>query len=100
VGACRADHAALTLLTSDERSVGVVRLRTKRHEVCSASFWNALMFRSFVVINLLPSSLILFTLIIEVILSSETSVLTRATRHHIQEDGILHSHRCEISNLT
>jgi hypothetical protein len=27
--------------------------------------------------------------------SSEMSVLTRATRRHIREDGILHSHRIE-----
>jgi hypothetical protein len=27
--------------------------------------------------------------------SSETFVLARATRHNIQEDGILHSHRRE-----
>jgi hypothetical protein len=27
--------------------------------------------------------------------SSETSVLTRPKRRHIQEDGILHSHRRE-----
>jgi hypothetical protein len=27
--------------------------------------------------------------------SSETSVHIRSTRRHIQEDGILHSHRCE-----
>jgi hypothetical protein len=27
--------------------------------------------------------------------SSETSVLTRATRRHISEEGILHSHRRE-----
>jgi hypothetical protein len=40
-----------------------------------------------------PSSLILFTLIMGVISFSETSVLTRTTRRHKTGDGILHSHR-------
>jgi hypothetical protein len=39
--------------------------------------------------NIVHSSLIVFTLITEAILSSETSVLTRATRRHIPEHGIL-----------
>jgi hypothetical protein len=41
------------------------------------------------------SSLILFTLMMEAICSSEISVLTRAIQCHFPEDGILHSHRHE-----
>jgi hypothetical protein len=46
--------------------------------------------RFLVTVKVIPNSLILVTLIMEGIRSSETLVLTRATRRHIPEDGILH----------
>jgi hypothetical protein len=45
--------------------------------------------------NVVPSSPILFTLMVNAIHSSETSILTIATRRHIPEDGILHSQGLE-----
>jgi hypothetical protein len=47
-----------------------------------------------------PSSLILFTLMKDAIRYSETSVLTRATRRHNLEDGILLVTAVKTSNFT
>jgi hypothetical protein len=46
--------------------------------------------------NVVPSSLILVNLMMEALLSSETSVITRITLSYIPEDGILRSHHYEI----
>jgi hypothetical protein len=53
------------------------------------------MLRLLVTLNVVTSSTILVTLMMEAIRSSETPTLTGATSHKIPEDSILYSHRRE-----
>jgi hypothetical protein len=52
-------------------------------------------FRLLVTVYVAPRSPINVTLMMEAIRSSDTSVLIRATRRHIPEDGTVHSDRRE-----
>jgi hypothetical protein len=86
---------------SEERIASITRVKTisELGMLAVPSNWSILMFLCSVVQLLgtdnVSSLLFLFTVMMDVICSSETLFLTTATWHHIPEDSILHSHRYE-----
>jgi hypothetical protein len=81
---------------SEERTFrrNVLQLDLVGTDVSGEHEFHRSVLRLIIIANAVPNSLIRFTLM-ESTRSSETSVLTRAMRRHIPEEGILHSHRRE-----
>jgi hypothetical protein len=82
---------------TSEENIAIIRVEITRELETLAATRNNLLVTAIV----FPSSLILFTLMMEWLCSSETWALTKATVHHNTQDGLINSQNAvKSSNLT